>query len=104
MLVGNVYIIEAPPLEALIASRNFDVTSLFTSCPIFLILGVKNMYEASLMATSIGCRASNGSSSIKELTFGYVLAMSGFNVIAIRADSSIKETFEPLIAMEEAIR
>ena len=67
MLVGNVYIIEAPFRKALIASRNFDVTSLLTSCPIFLILGVKNMYEASLMATSMGCRVSNGSSSIKEL-------------------------------------
>ena len=32
------------------------------------------------------------------------VAMSGFNVIAIRADSSIKETFEPLTAIEEAIR
>ena len=81
-----------------------DVTSLFTSCPTFLILGAKKTYEASLIATSIGSRASNGSSSIRELTLGYVRAISGFSLMAIRADSSINEIFEPLTAIADAIR
>jgi hypothetical protein len=32
-----------------------------------------------------------------------VRAISGFSLIAILADSSIKETFEPLSAIEDAI-
>ncbi|HZA07022.1 MAG TPA: hypothetical protein VE619_04885, partial [Nitrososphaeraceae archaeon] len=59
--------------------------------------------EASLIAISIGSSASSGSSSIKDLTSGYVRATSGFNLIAILADSSISETFEPLTAMDDAI-
>jgi hypothetical protein len=52
---------------------------------------------------SIGCRSRRGSSSISELTFGYVLAISGLSKMAILTDSSIKETLEPLIAIDEAI-
>jgi hypothetical protein len=56
-----------------------------------------------LIAISIGCRSRRGSSSISELTFGYVLAISGLSKMAILTDSSINETLEPLIAIEEAI-
>ena len=52
---------------------------------------------------SIGCRSRRGSSSISELTFGYVLAISGLSKMAILTDSSINETLEPLMAIEEAI-
>jgi hypothetical protein len=101
--VGKLYITDVPFFNAPIASLNFDVTSLFTSCPTFLILGAKKMCEASLIAISIGSRASKGSSSINDLTLGYVRAISGFNLIAILADSSINETFEPLSAIEDAM-
>src|ERR687885_210206 len=52
---------------------------------------------------STGCKSRRGSSSISELTFGYVLAISGLSKIAILTDSSIKETLEPLTAIEDAI-
>ena len=52
---------------------------------------------------SIGCRSRRGSSSISELTLGYVLAISGLSTMAILTDSSINETLEPFMAIEEAI-
>src|SRR5215510_1888135 len=84
-------------------SLNFVITSLLTSGPTFLILGAKYTYEALLIAMSIGCRSRRGSSSISEPTFGYVLAISGLSNMAILTDSSIKETLDPLTAIEEAI-
>ena len=40
---------------------------------------------------------------LKGATVGYVLIISGLSIIAIRADSSIRDTLCPLTAIAEAI-
>src|SRR5437868_4055639 len=104
MPVGKRYSTEAPFFNDFTAFLNFDETSLFESGPIFLMRGAKKMYDALLIAESIGSRSKRGSSSRKALTSGYVLAISALSAIAILTDSSISETLFPLMAIEHANR